>query len=286
MSAVSNVAATDVAATSTEPRPLGPESMTWYRFGDWRTTLLTLWAGALQAMHPVIDTALVQHSDVFDNETARLARSSAPIVGALYDPTGEVARRVRSFHTEIRGETAEGQRYHALAPEPFYWAHATFLYTQYVWAEYFGDPLTEAQKEQLYAESVQWYALYGMPMQDVPATWADFQRYWDHVVTDVLVASETVRRSRALNDRMPERPTERIPRLVWLLAGPKLNRLLAWVTRGTLPPVARRKLGWDWSAEDERRLRRFGTVVRVAFRLLPPTWRLSPAARAAIRRHS
>ncbi|MCZ4586755.1 MULTISPECIES: oxygenase MpaB family protein [Rhodococcus] len=68
--------------------PLGPDSLTWHRFGDWRTALLISWSGTLQVMHPVIDAALVQHSTVFDDELARLARSAGPIIRALYDPSG------------------------------------------------------------------------------------------------------------------------------------------------------------------------------------------------------
>ncbi|MDV6282476.1 hypothetical protein [Rhodococcus jostii] len=43
-------------------------------------------------MHPVIDAALVQHSAVFGNAMARLARSAGPIIRALYDPTGAELR--------------------------------------------------------------------------------------------------------------------------------------------------------------------------------------------------
>ena len=41
------------------------------------------------------------------------------------------------------------------------------------------------------------------------------------------------------------------------------------VTLGTLPPVLRQKLGYDWTPRQERRLRVFGRVVRVVDRLLP-----------------
>lgn len=266
-----------------DPRPLGPDSLTWHRFGDWRTALLTSWAGALQAMHPIIDVTLVQHSDVFDNETARLARSSVPIVRALYDRTGGEAQRIRDFHTNIKGVTGAGDRYHALSPDPYFWAHATFLNTQFVVAEYFAEPLTGAEKEQLYRESVQWYALYGMTMTNVPRTYAEFERYWDETVCTVLTRSETIVRSRILNNLPTARPNEHIPRIVWFVLGPKLAHLLGWITRGTLPPVARAKLGWEWTAKDERKLRRFGAAVRIGFRLIPPPLRLLPAARHALR---
>ena len=265
---------------STAPA-LGPDSLTWHRFGDWRTALLISWSGTLQVMHPVIDTALVQHSTVFDNELARLARSAGPIIRALYDPTGAEARTIRDMHKDIKGTTDDGRRYHALNPGPYFWAHATFLGTQYVVADYFGEPLTTAEKEQLYQESKQWYALYGVSATHLPETYADFVDYWNEMVGTVLEKTETVRRSRLLSGLSMPRPDERIPEVVWRLVGPAFGRLLVWIARGTLPPVARDKLGWEWSAADERRLRRFGGAVRIGFRILPERWRLTPIARRA-----
>ena len=32
--------------------PLGPDSLTWRFFGDWRGLLQGLWAGSMQNMHP------------------------------------------------------------------------------------------------------------------------------------------------------------------------------------------------------------------------------------------
>jgi uncharacterized protein (DUF2236 family) len=52
--------------------------------------------------------------------------------------------------------------------------------------ESFGDPLTDAQKEQLWAEGLRWYSMYGMTMRGLPQDWASFQRYWDHMCARVL----------------------------------------------------------------------------------------------------
>ncbi|MBV9318585.1 MAG: hypothetical protein JO106_01515, partial [Mycobacterium sp.] len=34
------------------PQPLGPDSLTWRYFGDWRGMLQGPWAGSMQNMHP------------------------------------------------------------------------------------------------------------------------------------------------------------------------------------------------------------------------------------------
>ena len=40
----------------------------------------------------------------------------------------ERGRTIRDFHTEIKGTDDHGRRYHALDPEIFWWAHATFTW--------------------------------------------------------------------------------------------------------------------------------------------------------------
>jgi uncharacterized protein (DUF2236 family) len=177
----------------------------------------------------------------------------------------------------------QGERYHALHPEPYFWAHATFLAMQYVAAEYFAEPLTDAEKEQLYRESIRWYVQYGMSLRVVPPDYAAFQRYWEHTVTSLLVDSAAIRRS-ALHGAGPvPPPAPWIPRPLWALFGGPLVGLEMWLARGLLPAAARQRLGWTWSAREERRLRRFVGAVRTAFRLVSPAYRLAPTARRAFR---
>ncbi|WP_199430880.1 oxygenase MpaB family protein [Qaidamihabitans albus] len=264
------------------PPPLGPESLTWRRFGDLRTALLIGWAGTLQAMHPVISTALVQHSDVFGNPVNRLLRSAGPIVEVVYRgrPAGT---RVRDLHHGIEGSHADGRRYHALNPEPYFWAHATFLATQYVVAERFGDPLSEAEKERLYQESIRWYAHYGMSTRVAPPDYRAFRAYWERMVSEVLVRSAAIERSPLHRGERTPSPFPWLPAPVWAVLGPVFSGLQMWLARGLLPPAARETLGWDWSAGDERRLRVFAFAVRTVFRLVPAPYRLAPAARRAYR---
>jgi uncharacterized protein (DUF2236 family) len=262
--------------------PLGPDSLTWRRFGDLRISLLMTWAGTLQAMHPVISTALLEHSDVFENPVARLLRSGGPIVDVVYAGPSAGAR-VRGYHRGIEGVDERGERYHALHPEPYYWAHATFLAMQYVVAEYFAEPLSDADKERLYQESIRWYAQYGLSMRAVPPDYAAFLRYWEHTVADVLLESGAIRRS-ALHGAGPvPPPAPWIPPALWRLLGMPLVGLEMWLARGLLPAAARARLGWRWSAREEWGLRLFGRVVRTAFRLVPPAYRLAPTPRRAFR---
>ena len=57
------------------PEPLGPDSLMWRYFGDWRGLLLALWAGSMQNMHPQLGAGVEEHSEFFDERWERLYRS-------------------------------------------------------------------------------------------------------------------------------------------------------------------------------------------------------------------
>ena len=85
-------------------------------------------AGLLQTMHPAIGQGLIDHSDFFNDPVDRVFRSLPGILGTVYggDEAEATGVRVRDFHRDIKGELPDGDRYHALQPETFWWAHATF----------------------------------------------------------------------------------------------------------------------------------------------------------------
>jgi uncharacterized protein (DUF2236 family) len=269
------------------PPPLGPDSLTWECFGDLRGLLLIGRAGILQNMHPAIGAGVEQHSDYSSNPWNRLLRSAPPILGVVYDggAAGATGARVRDYHREIKGVDARGARYHALQPDVYYWAHATFFEAQIVMRERFGTPLTLSEQEQLYRESVDWYAQYGVSMRPVPPDYAAFRAYWDRTVEELLEATEPVRWSldpARLKD--VDRPYDSIPRPLWRLLRPVVMGGSMWVAAGTLPPVARERLGLRWTARDERRLRLLALVTRATFRLLPHDLRYMPRARRGWKR--
>ena len=226
-----------------EYQPLGPDSLTWKYFGDLRTGLMGVWIGALQNMHPELGAGVEEHSILLREPLQRVARSVYPIMGVVYDGdrASATGQQVRSFHETIKGTDSAGRRYHALNPETFYWAHATFFMLVLKTAEYFCGGLTEAEKRQLFDEHVQWYRMYGMSMRPVPRTWDEFQDYWDRVCRDELEIN------RATLDifqiRIPKPKFVLMPTPVWdqmfkpLVAGQR------WIAAGLFDPVVREKAG-------------------------------------------
>jgi uncharacterized protein (DUF2236 family) len=264
---------------------LGPDSLTWRYFGDARGLLLIVRAGVLQAMHPAIDAALQQHSDFLQNPWNRLLRSAPPILGVVYDgpQAGATGSWVRDQHRDIKGADDQGRGYHALSPDAFYWAHATFFESMISGQELFGNRLDDAARELLYEESIDWYALYGLSMRPVPPDYAAFCEYWEHMLHDVLEPTEVAVGSFSPAAGLPA-PYPWVPGPAWAVLRPLANRGPAWIARGTLPQAARDTLGLSWTAADALVLRSLLTGVRASWPLVPAPLRYMPRARAGFRR--
>jgi uncharacterized protein (DUF2236 family) len=264
--------------------PLGPDSLTWKYFGDLRTGMMGVWIGAIQNMYPALGAGVEDHSILLREPLQRVARSVYPIMGVVYDGdrAAETGAQIRGYHDTIKGVDAAGRRYHALDPETFYWAHATFFMMIIKCAEYFCGGLTEAEKRQLFDEHVQWYRMYGMSMRPVPQTWEAFCEYWDR----------TCREDLELNRATLDIFTIRIPKPRFVLMptpgwDQMFNPLVArprWIAAGLFDPVVREKAGMRWTPGDEVVLRLFGKLVEVAFVAVPDEVRLHPRALAAYRR--
>ena len=228
------------------PAPLGPDSLTWRYFGDWRGMLQGPWAGSMQNMHPQLGAAVEEHSTFFRERWPRLMRSLYPIGGVVFD--GDRApvtgAEVRDYHTTIKGVDEQGRRYHALNPDVFYWAHATFFVGTIHVAERFCGGLTEAQKRQLFDEHIEWYRMYGMSMRPVPASWEEFQDYWDHMCRNVLENNFAARAVLDLTE-LPKPPfAQWVPDWLWAAQRKLLAPFFVWLTVGLYDPPVRELMGY------------------------------------------
>jgi uncharacterized protein (DUF2236 family) len=264
------------------PRPLGPDSLTWKIFGDWRGLLQGPWAGSMQNMHPQLGAAVKEHSIFFTERIPRLFRSLYPIGGVVFD--GERApmtgAEVRDYHIPIKGVDEQGRRYSALNPDVFYWAHATFFMGTILTAEHFGGGLTEAQKRQLFDEHVTWYRMYGMSMRPVPTTWEEFGVYWDRMCREELENTWAAREVLNLSTMPKPLNAQWIPDRVWSAHLRLMEPFAVWVTVGLYDKPVRELMGYTWSARHARLHRRFGQAVHLVFTALPRRRRMHPRARA------
>jgi uncharacterized protein (DUF2236 family) len=168
---------------------------------------------------------------------------------------------VRDFHRDIKGDMPDGHRYHALDPETYYWAHATFVEQVLYFADTFVKRLSEAEKQRIYLESRTWYRRYGVSERPMPADYAGFARYWDRMMDEIVVAHPTARYGVGYVTKGFPRPKGLSP-LVWRLLTPVFNPAAAFLTTGGLPPRARDLLGLPWSHRRERAYQAFAALWR------------------------
>lgn len=264
------------------PASLGPDSLTWRYFGDWRGMLQGVWAGSMQNMHPQLGAAVEEHSTFFRERWPRLLRSLYPIGGVVFDGDRAPATgaEVRDYHVDIKGVDAQGRRYHALNPDVFYWAHATFFVGTLIVAEWLCGGITEDEKAQLFEEHITWYGMYGMSMRPVPETWEDFQAYWDHMCCEVLENNSAARDVLNLSTLPKPSFAQWIPDWLWQVQQKLLAPFFVWLTVGLYDPPVRELMGYTWSRRDAVLHRQFGKLVELAFAVVPRRYGLHPRARA------
>jgi uncharacterized protein (DUF2236 family) len=246
--------------------PLGPDSLVWRYFGDNRMFLIGPRPAVLQNMLAELGQGVLDHSVFFADTAARIKRSLPPIFKTVYGTEDDNAgTTVRDFHHQIKGEMPAGEgrseRYHALDPDTYFWAHATFFDQALYFADTFVKKLTRAEKEQMYLESKTWYRRYGVSDRPMPADYAAFESYWDDMIENVLVAHSSARYGVGYVTKGFPKPKGVSP-LAWRLIAPVFNPVAAFLTTGGMPPRTREILGLPWSDGQERRYQRFAAICR------------------------
>ncbi len=281
----------------TEPQadaePLDGNSLIWRYFGDNRMFLIGPRPGVLQLMLADLGQGVLEHSVFFADTAARIKRSLPPIFRTVYGtPNDNAGIQVRDFHRHIKGAitrpNGDAARYHALDPDTYFWAHATFLDQVFYFADTFVERLSHADKERMYRESKTWYRRYGVSDRPMPATYADFEKYWQHMLDHGVVAHPAASYSVGYVTKGFPKPVGVSP-LLWRALTPVFDPVLAFLTTGGLPPQARTLLNLTWSAAQERRYQRLAALsrsgaVNALWNRLPMRVRYNAHARAGFAR--
>ncbi|QQW33743.1 oxygenase MpaB family protein [Mycobacterium marinum] len=241
---------------------LGPTSLIWKFYGDVRTQLFGFQrAAGTENCIEQLGQGVLDHSVVFSDTLGRAKRTGPPLMRTVYseDPHGW-GRTVRDFHKPIKGTIGDGSRYHALNPELFYWAHATFVDQILYNTDTFIRRLSRAEKEQIFEESKIWYGLYGVSDRSQPQTYDEFVAYWDGML-DRFVPHKTVLYGTGYLRKGIPGP-RKLPALIWRILSAPLNAYARLVIVGTLPPQMREVCDLDWNAKKERRFQRFAALIR------------------------
>jgi uncharacterized protein (DUF2236 family) len=179
----------DVAARVPDPNAgiFGPQSLSW-RIN--RESALFLGAGRaalLQLAHPWVAAALADHSSVMNRPIARFHNTFRIVFTMIFGSLQQAlaaARHLYALHTRIRGEFPhdvarwkQGSRYEANEICALRWVFATLVESAVIAFECALPPLTEAEREQYYAESKTLAGLFGLPPSALPENWQAFAAY-------------------------------------------------------------------------------------------------------------
>ena len=195
-----------------------PGTITWRRAGDARVLIAAGYALLLQVAHPTVGAGVSEHSQFQRDQWGRLLRTldyACTIVYGGPQAAGEMGRRIRSFHTQINGTRADGQRYHALEPSAYAWVHATLAEGIFAAHERFGRPFTDGQRQELWSEWRSLGRLLGIRDGDLPPDWRGFRAYVEEMVETQLERTAAVEEVWAALAR-PAAPTSpALARPVW-----------------------------------------------------------------------
>lgn len=265
----------------------GPGSLLYESYGDRRGYLVAPVEGLLQLMHPALGRGVEQHSAFYDEPLQRLIRSVPQIQGTIFDGRSavETAHRIRDIHRDIKGDMADGRRYHALDPETYFWAHATFIDAAFRTSDlFFARPNSDSEKAAIYREGVRWWQMYGLSTRVVPATYPEFLQYWDHMLGSVLEPTPAARGLVEFFRSPQSMPQPWVPNWSWQLAGPIGSQAWLRVGAGALPPVVREMFDIPWTRANQVAFDAFRHAVAYAWPAVPYPLRIMPRARAAYRR--
>ncbi|MGH2903617.1 MAG: oxygenase MpaB family protein [Solirubrobacteraceae bacterium] len=253
-----------------------PGTITWRRTGDVRVLIAAGYALLLQVSHPTVGAGVSEHSQFKRDPWGRLLRTLDYTCTMVYGgprAAGEMGRRIRSFHGQIKGVRPDGQRYHALEPVAYAWVHATLAETIVLAHERFGRPFTGEQRERFWAEWRSLGLLLGIRAGELPADWPGFREYFDEMVERELEHTRAVDEVLEAIAR-PAPPALPGPfRPAWSIARPQLGHFLGVSTVGLLAPSLRQRFGLRWTRADDLELRVLGTALRAATPLMPPSLR-------------
>ena len=178
-----------VAQRTADPNAgiFGPESLSW-RIN--RESALFLGAGRaalLQLAHPWVAAALAEHSTVMNRPIARFHNTFrivfTMIFGSLHQALA-AARHLYAMHTRIRGEMPEdvarwkrGSHYEANEISALRWVFATLVESAVLAYDCVLPPLSAAEREKYYAETMTLAGLFGLPAAALPENWEAFAAY-------------------------------------------------------------------------------------------------------------
>ncbi|MFD4672544.1 oxygenase MpaB family protein [Lentzea sp. NPDC058450] len=266
---------------------LGPGSSTWERLGQWRFLTVMHRALVLQAAHPAVGAAVAEYSVYNARPWRRLLRTLESLQTYVYGSAAEQRRelaRLERLHRRMHGTDGHGRAYDAGDTAARAWVHLTLFEAVLTMQRLGGEPLSSEETGRFYDEWCRVGRQFGLREEDLPATPAEFQTYFDHVVAEVLEDNATVRDLLSGSVyRLPPPFGVPIPDLVWTPVRFAAVTTVVQATTATLPRAYRERLRLVSVPGSSLVVGGLHLAVRMVTDLLPKPWRYLPLAAASIR---
>ena len=222
------------------------------------------------ALEPLTYTGTMMSTHSANRPFQRLART-AKIQETILLGTREEADKalavVQRLHERVKGALPEaagvhppGAAYSAFDPELMLWTLAVIADSGRAMYETMVRPLSETEREELWQDYVRFGELFGLPSNDVPASYREFSAWWAE-----RLSSSDLRATRHGLEMAPlvafEQP----------VPAPARGNLVAQnhIIKGTLPPRVREIFGIRWSRAHEAGFRAMTASHRRARHLFP-----------------
>ncbi|ATD73319.1 MULTISPECIES: oxygenase MpaB family protein [Gordonia] len=233
---------------------LDEHSLLWRYAGDRRFVMSICRAVSLQMLHPSIASATHEFSMVSNRVFIHKKRTAPCIVRSAYEDDFDAVRLIRYSHDHFHGHRPDGQRYHALNPDVFFFEHATYVDALFTCVDVFFGGLGADDREKLYAETCEWYGRLGISARAMPATLHEFDEYFDDALATQLDPDPGMGWYR----------TQLLRPDYWLF-----RNLPSGAVRAIQHPVAATHLGITVSAADRRSLARTATILSAVDAVAP-----------------
>ena len=188
---------------------LGPDSVSWKVNRESALFLAAGRAALLQLAHPWVAAAIAEHSRTLHDPIGRFHQTFRVMFTMSFGTVEQAIAAARHLHrrhssicgkiTETVGPFAEGSTYEANEMGALRWVYATLVDSALLAYELVLPPLTQAEREQYFAESQSSAALFGIPREELPPTWRDFVSY-----VESMLQSNTLTVSRAAREMAHE----------------------------------------------------------------------------------
>lgn len=172
----------------------GPDSVTWQLHSDPIMWIAGVRALYLQALHPRAVRGVTQNSDFRQDAWGRLLRTAQFVAVTSYGSTGaaeDAGARVRRIHRHLKAtDPATGERYGVDAPELLLWVHCAEVDSYLQVGRRSGLPIDDDAADRYVAEHREGARLVGLDPAEVPATAAELEAYFAHVLPDLACGPE------------------------------------------------------------------------------------------------